>query len=278
MRKGNHGDGANLNNVDGTAGVTIAVSGTNYGNWFNGNYGDGLNILTKGAVTLTNVDANDNYSNGLVINNVGGTSAVIIKESGNGWRNWFTNNDQDGLHILSRGPVTVTFGNASDNGWTGVHIDASSGTGAVTLSGSIGRNAEVRSNGDDNDDNGITIHSQGNITLTRVEVRENYSTGAELINTAGTGMVTITDGYFENNYNGLIVESHGAVVWKNGSAVGNGNYGADIINSNLVTVGKPVTIANVSASNNHETGLWVGAKARSPSPTPKPATTRLTTM
>ncbi len=254
----NGDDGAILDNTAGTGGVTLAASGTNQGNYFDRNAGSGLVILTNGAVSLTNVDANENATFGLLINNTGGTAPVTIKESGN-WNNWYTANGLNGLTIVSRGPVTVSFRRANDNGGTGIFIDASGGTGAVSLAGTIGRNAEVRNNGTINGDNGITILSKGNITLARVEVRENFTNGAELENSTGSGMVTITDGFFDQNYNGLIVNSFGAVVWKNGSANENGNYGAYIKNDDVL-LGKPVTIANVYASNNHETGLWVESK------------------
>jgi hypothetical protein len=249
------------------AGVTAGVvlnAGTGMANYFESNGNSGLTILSNGAVTITNIASNYNLDgDGVDINNTGGVGAVTIKQipTLNFPGNIFNGNEVKGLHIQSRGAVTVAFYQSKDNLLdTNVDIIANGGTGAVSLTGTT----SYFENLSNESIYGLHILAKGNITVTNV-----YSSGhmlydaygAMLDNSTGTGSVTITNGYFNDNLTGLIVHTTGVVTWKIGSANDNFLKGADIDNvPGVLVAGKAVAITDVSTNGNGETGLEVNSK------------------
>jgi hypothetical protein len=264
----NKGYGVYLDNTtsSSTAGVKInAANGK--GNGFNDNEFDGLVIRTNGAVTLTNLYAVNNGKNGshdgygVDIINDGGTAAVTIKQVGTwsvpdnlAYGNVFSGNYDGGLSITTKGAVIVEFFQAQDNGFNGIYIDAGNGRGAVSLTGT----ANNWNNMAHNQNNGIRINAQGNITISKVHASNNGYNGAVLSNSTGTGNVTMTDAGFDSNtLSGLDINTKGTVSWMNGSVNDNNQYGANILNQGL---GKAVTINNLNASGNSDTGIFVDSK------------------
>ena len=198
---------------------------------------------------------------GLYIDNIGGTGAVTLKQVG-GWGvrdawaegNVFSNNSAGGLNILTKGAVTVAFFQARDNWNTGIQIDADGGTGAVSVTGTSNNWENMIKNRGD----GINISAKGNITISKIHASSNRYHGATLDNHTGTGNVTLTDTWFDNNtHYGLNINTLGTVTWTNGSADGNGLTGAYILDQGT---GKAVTIKNVYANHNGQTGLFVLSK------------------
>ena len=265
----NGGVGANLNNkIPRNRGVTInAASGK--GNEFQWNGSDGLRIETNGAVTLTNIYASNNLSGnkvdpvtggyGVYIDNFVNGASITIKQVGS-WcgdnfcteGNAFNGNRDGGLWIKTKGAVTVSFYQARDNWGTGIQIDADGGIGAVTVSGLPNWGENLSYNGG----SGMEISALGAITVSKVQAFRNSGWGARLANETGTGSVTLTDAFFDQNkMTGLQVLSAGAVSWKNGSANGNGIYGADL--ENTYGTAKAVSVKNVNTSGNNETGLFI---------------------
>ena len=209
----NSGYGAYLNNqvLGATGGVTInSVSGM--GNEFQWNTLDGLKILTNGAVNLTNIFASNNLQDnesgpdtggyGVYIDNFPGTAAVTIKQVGS-WcgtyfcteGNTFNSNRDGGLRIKTKGAVTVSFFQAGGNWETGILIDADGGAGAVTVSGLPNWGENLSYNGG----SGMEISALGPITVSKVQAFRNWSWGAKLANETGTGSVTLTDAFFDEN-------------------------------------------------------------------------------
>ncbi len=273
MAMDNNGIGVYLNNkvMGTTAGVTINPgSAMGYG-YFVYNADDGLVIRTNGAVTLANINATENGDYGVLIDNSSGTAGVTIKSTGTwgagfdyndiwSWGNSFSRSGYDGLSIISNGPVSVTVHQARENQDEGIRIIATGGPGVVTVTGTTSSFAQIQDNGTDINEDGIHIEANGLITLTNIEARGNYAAGAYLINTSGTGGVTLTQVYLDNNYAGLLAYTNGAVVWKTGSASNNYAYGAEIHNFSSILPYKPVTISTVYTSNNGETGLFIESK------------------
>ena len=272
----NEGYGAYFNNqvLGATGGVTInSVSGK--GNEFQWNLLDGLRILTNGAVTLTNIFASNNLNDngvdpvtggyGVYIDKTNGTAAVTFKQAGS-WcgnrycteGNAFNGNRDGGLWMKTNGVVTVAFYQARDNWGTGIYIDADGGSGAVTVSGTPNWGESLSYNGG----SGLYISSLGTITVSKLQAFRNSDWGARLANENGTGSVTLTDAFFDENINnrlpGLTVTSAGTITWKNGTANNNGDYGAFLDNS--YGVGKAVSVTNVTASWNIKTGLYILSK------------------
>ena len=108
--------GAKIDNRSGIGTVTVSNS-TFYGN----NSGDGLDIYSKGAITLNNVTAGK-------LGDPNGNGGAMLDNCGYGDP---TNNTQ-GCTILTAAPVTVTGGSFSYNGGTGLTI---SSTGTITVTG-----------------------------------------------------------------------------------------------------------------------------------------------
>jgi hypothetical protein len=264
----NKGYGVYLDNTisGSTAGVKINA-GNGKGNGFNGNELDGLVIRTNGAVTLTNLYAVNNGKNGshdgygVDIINDGGTAAVTIKQVGSwsvpdnlAYGNVFSGNYDGGLSITSKGAVIVEFFQAQDNGFNGIYIDASNGSGAVSLTGT----ANNWNNVAHNQNNGIQINAKGNITISKVHASNNGYNGAVLSNSNGTGNVTLTDAGFDSNtLSGVDISTKGTVRWMNGTVYDNNQYGANILDQGP---GKAVTLKNVMASENSGNGIFVDSK------------------
>ena len=258
------------NNQPGTqAGITINNTATNT---FSSNGDDGLDVLSNGAITLTNIIANSNgtlqdptYTNGygaFVENDQSAASPQIVSILGT---NQFNSNWLDGLYVGSYGTITLNGTTASSNGNTyfggdGAYLDncrfdtvnnvcATVTPEAVNVTGT-----NIFSN---NYDNGLVVFSLGAITVNSATADSNGSTGfpggdgAYLNNcnnlsanttacTTVTPMaVTITGtNTFNSNYaDGLNVTSLGVVTLNNITANLNG---AATLDPNNITLGYPV--------------------------------------
>ncbi len=252
----NQGYGVYIDNSkDGSsAGVTINA-GTGWVNEFARNWDDGLFISSRGAVSITNMDAYENGGSGVFIETFEGLGGVTIKDTRTSGGGQYRNNTEDGINIRSKGAVSIMFQQANWNGGYGIIVDTHQGTGAVSL---LGKYAEVQGNGHDLDVSGIRVYSQGNIILTGITSRWNNNYGASL-NNDGLGNITITRGYFDENESGLTAISKGTITWNNGSASGNTGNGAQLINQ-PADLAKAVTLTNIQASNNGATGIYIDSK------------------
>ncbi len=114
----NGGFGAEIMNVPPSpaAGVPVTVSDSSF-DW-NGFGYDGLNILSKGLITLLNVRANHNGGNGVYLDNktTNGTAGVTIN-AGTGNGNEFQGNRLSGLVIHTNGPAALTNLYSANNGY-----------------------------------------------------------------------------------------------------------------------------------------------------------------
>ena len=260
----NSGAGAKIDNHAGTGTVTVSSS-TFYGN----NSGDGLDIFSKGAITLNSVTAGelgdpnggsgadlDNCVYGDLLNHTQGctvlTSAPVTVTGSS-----FSYNGGTGLDISSTGIITGTGLTASNNGSFGAWLDncnswiyntangsqkcSTSVAHAVTLNGT--------NNFSYNDSDGLTVNSTGAITINNLTASYNttlngYGRGAAINNcnwidspnggvcTTASAPVTLTGtNTFDNNWaNGLQIDSTGAITISNLNANYNGATGAQLDN------------------------------------------------
>ncbi len=259
----NQGFGAVINNnVSGTTAGVILNTKNGWVSEFARNWGVGLNINSRGIVTLNNLDAYENgtrdefgdvdiQSSGVYVYNQDGVGSVTIKDTRVGGGT-FRNNTDMGIQIISKGTVSIVFRQVNNNGSTGIYVNNHMGTGAVTITGNY---SDASWNGYEFFGGGIQVVSQGNITLANVNANQNADFGADLMND-GAGNVSISNGYFDNNRVGLLVNSKGTIIWTNGSA--SGNYGSGAYFSNRQAgVAKTVTLTNVNATNNYGTGIFI---------------------
>lgn len=253
-------EGSGLRIVNGTSSTPKAVN--LFGeNDFSGNLDDGLNINSKGAVTLNKITANDN-SNGYgvyVANNFNNLVPQNVTLLGYGD---FSGNGSDGLVIHTFGNILLNSVYSNSNNGNGVYVDNAS---AATLAKPVTINgyASVYSNNGD----GLYVLSLGAITIANLDASfNNY--GATLDNSPSTthAPVTITGGAFTSNNSigyGMAVTSKGAITINVVDAwVGNNaTFGWNLDNHLPGSVGgvtlTPSAANNIDFSSNGTYGLWI---------------------
>jgi len=230
---GNGGAAASLkNDFSGvTAGVTIL--GTMGDNLINNNSGTGLQILTNGPLSITDLLASGNNGIGLRAS-VGG--AVTLKQVA------VEKTMGQGIDISGLNTITLTGVTATNNTGPGIALSNSTATlpKAITLT-NVNANANLNV--------GLTVNATGQLTLNNISALGNAGPGASLINTSGA--VNITNGFFDfNNAPGLGISTPGALTLKTVSASGNTGGGGLIISN-----GTNLNITEGSFDRNSGPGL-----------------------
>ncbi|MCD6319330.1 MAG: right-handed parallel beta-helix repeat-containing protein, partial [Candidatus Desulfofervidaceae bacterium] len=241
-----------------TALTSKKVSATNINSGENG--GDGLNILATGPVTVSGIDADNNGWDGLFISNIGFQGKVTVTTNSAHKNNWLHSN-ANGLFIESDGSVYMQNIDALSNGWDGIFVDNTSGTGYVTYKST--RKSNWLS---DNGWSGMWIGSNGtvSVTSTRYKIVANgngaglASSGIDINNSTAPLPRNVTLKNIVGGGNvqyGIKVLSKGNVSATSIAAMDNGIDGFMIDNrSGMGTVALKGT--NVF-ENNTEWGLWV---------------------
>ncbi len=194
----------------------------------------GLSIYAKGAITLNNVTANNNgyyngpgdYSiaDGAWLNNSQPISPATISIM----QGTFDTNYWVGLKIQTKGSVSLNAIDASGNAISaapnvnihGMEIDASYGSGSVTLTSTLGDSIF-----DNNDGSGVVITARGGISLSGKTAGASSSSlngtgtngyGISIDNTTGSGGVTVKNFSIDSNQmTGLRVLTNGAIILDN---------------------------------------------------------------
>jgi hypothetical protein len=228
-------------------GVNVTINGTNI---FSNNNGDGgLSVVVNGAVTLSNIIANDNVGGGVYVDNTGMVKPVTIKGI-----NTFNGNGADGLTIFSYGAITTNALTAMNNFGSGVYLDncewdtftacLNTKISPITLNG----NNNFISNGSD----GLYIESRGAITINNLTANYNGGIGAIVWNQYDNAVGGITfkgfSTYISNfTLSGLNAISTGAITLINVTANFNNTNG--IVVDNAYFTAKP---ANVTITGTNE--------------------------
>ncbi|CAG0962154.1 hypothetical protein ANAEL_00691 [Anaerolineales bacterium] len=258
--------GASIDNTAGNSSVGVAVTDS----VFNDNNSDGLYIRSDGAIALTNVTAGNangtgNGSDGADLDNTTGNSSVGVTVTGG----TFNDNNNDGLHIRSDGAITLTNvtaggGSNTGNGGNGADVNSASGTGAVTVTGSV-----FNQNGDD----GLLAVTSTNGSITISDTTFQASTGSgNLSNHNGAALnsrtVTLTNVTATNNdLNGISISNATTVNLNNVVATNNGttftifgfpiHFGSGVlVDGNGVAA--TVNVTGGTFSNNQRYGLEIG--------------------
>jgi hypothetical protein len=260
---GNTGKGAHLNNtINSGTGKVIITAGQ-----FNTNGGTfGLEVISKGTITLNSVTASSNTAGGgASLQNVLAGSAMAITLTG---KNSFSSNFGSGLLVDSRGAISAYSLNASGNGTVGIDSGAilnnayGGATSGVTLT--------VFGNFNGNYFNGLVVQSHGAIKLNTVTAHSNLNgEGAHLdnciwngSNCEGLGGVALTSfNEFDNNkVTGLFISSTGLISLNELNANGTTNgKGAEINNAySGFSSGVMLTGAN-NFNSNYDTGLDINS-------------------
>jgi hypothetical protein len=225
----NTNDGIYLDNSAAPAAKTVTLTGSNN---FSFNGGDGLLIFSRGAITLSNLNAMHNDGVGAYLDNCdlqpngfrcynSISSGVTLKGSAN-----LSSNGEEGLIVYSSGAITAANLTAESNG----RLIVSDGAvlynyGApvyktITLTGVNSFNY--------NSGAGLDVNAWGGITLNNVTANFNDGTGVDLYNLTIIGQVVTllgTNTFDGNGDNGLWVRSSGVVTLNNITANLNGFNG-----------------------------------------------------
>jgi hypothetical protein len=254
------GGGALLDNhtASSPAPVNVTVSGGNLDSEFKNNDGYGIEILSKGPISLTGVVA-ENNGHGGYINNWWDSAVGGITISG--WGAGFSNNQDYGLEMYSKGAISFTHLYAWGNGGYGAYIE---NLGSVTISGAT----SFGNNGWDFGGNGLEIKSHGAITINTLYAENNNWEGAVLDN-GGSGAllpqnVTLTGiNTFNNNYDGsgLTIYSYGQISIANLKAYNNSRFGAAL--NNYMDGSGPAKPILLSGNNTFDWNGWTGLEANS---------------
>ena len=243
------------------------------------NGGDGLIILTNGAITLTQIDSSGNGGSGAFLFNTGASTAKTMTLT----NTTFNGNGDTGLVAINKGPVLIYSLWASDNninaGSSGAYINNTGGTVYVT-STSRGMSKFIN-----NDSYGLEIISTHAVTVRNLIADENGSDGANItsnsnVGVSGTFAGTATS-FSNNGGSGLFVIAKGNIsvssfVQANGNLGGaglflynQGSTSAKYINVNnvetngnttdhgiVIYANGPMTLFNIESSGNGGSGLY----------------------
>jgi len=251
-----YGYGARIENNLAATPKNVTLLGANN---FSGNNDIGLYILTKGAVILNKIIANDNGDTGAFIdNNANNLAPQNVTLNGYGE---FNGNVGRGLEVQTFGVVLLNSVYADSNNSDGVFLDNFTGATmakGVTIKGYVNT---VNNSGD-----GLYIHSLGAIAIAYLDSYYNGN-GATLDNNDGAtpAPVTITGNAAtsENAGYGMTITSKGAITINVFDAwIGvNGGYGWFLQNNFTGAVGgvtlTPAAGQNFDFVGNGDYGLLV---------------------
>lgn len=247
---GNGSSGVSFYNNTAAAAQPVTMTGPLIAKY---NVANGLNIQSKGVVTLANVDASGNGgTHGASIANYYDTAVNIALTGVNKFDN---NTAGSGLLVLSKGAVSLSNVSANNNGAYGIYLENDYGTGSITLSGSVSAS--------NNTSRGVYLQTKGAVTITSLTANDNDEYGlqcncnANLMPFSLLGVNQISG----NDFAGLSITTQGAVTINSLTASNNGASGSGdgaYINNSISSLPQPVTLTGVNVFNNNKnSGLYV---------------------
>ena len=273
-----YGYGVYVDNSTSTSTLPQGVT-LNGNDTFRNNYLSGLEVYSKGAITLNNIEADNNggynitgdgdlYGYGVYIDNCGynGTICTIIAAPKtvtlNGYNN-YNNNYSGGLYVYSNGAITANAVNSNNNvsgsGASFTNNANASAPQSVTLNALNGT-----SNFYGNGGTGLFVQSFGLVTLNSVNANTNSvdgihvdnATGALASQLKGVTILGYADVYNNPGY-GLNITSLGPISINTIDAENQNGVGV-IIDNSLGNPGTGVTFTgNIVTSNNIGEGMDV---------------------
>jgi hypothetical protein len=219
---------------------------------FNANRYSGLSIHSAGIVTLSNVCAQGNLEEGLIVDNSYGFDDVLLKGT-----NIFLCNGGEGLAVYSKGNVAarhlVAYKNGHDNMKDGVYIDNSAAP--LVKDVTITERGEFEGNGY----RGLAIYTHGAIVTNNLTATSNRGSGIHLTTVMGrTILPAITlrgvNSFTGNGSHGLDLYSYsdGRVTLHGVNADANATFGISVHSDGNVTLTGSGTYKN-------NVGLYVRA-------------------
>ena len=196
-----------------SATLPVSVTGRSSDGLLESNGRDGLNVLAGGSVTLKYLYATGNRDTtenpyGIYVDNTSGLGNVVLNNIE------ASNNDADGLRVLSRGTITLNYVDASVNDFRGATLFNFS---APTARSITINNSEFSVNARVGTHTGLFIDSRGLVTLNNVVALLNNLDGVYISNLMAPSPlgVNVTGGEVRSNGTGLRIYSLGAISVKN---------------------------------------------------------------
>ncbi len=225
------------------------------------NFLDGLNVDAGGSISLTSVEARQNSIHGafLVNDHPGSTGGVTVNTS-----IFYSNygaSPNAGLVVRTNGAVLFNQVDASNNSGFGAYVTV---TDPSTASVTINKSVFTSNDGDD----GLFVQNRGNITLNGVTASDNSAVsanGISLDNHLGTGTVSVlatlgANTFFYNRLHGLAILSSNAVVIINVTANENRDGTGIGVNTTTAAAGLgTVTITGVVVKLNEIAGIAINS-------------------
>ncbi len=248
-------DGAYLNNTTGTGNISITDS-----NFIDNSNGNGITILTNGKVTWTGGSVENNGGMGASIDNHTSTTPMAVAIS----KVSFNYNDGDNLHVVANGQITlnkiISLETVTGSGGYGAYLDNAAYAGGVSVLSSYGANTF-----DQNDTNGLYVHTKGTVTLSKVSAAMNLGYGIRVDNdeSGSTSSISYSSGTIsQNGRDGVYMISAGNLTLSSIVAYDNGfgaSTGIGIDLDNRTGTGY-VTITKTKANQNDGYGLYVQSR------------------
>jgi hypothetical protein len=238
-----------------TSSVAGAIALTNLS--VSSNQKANINITSSGAITASNITANYSSSDngGYFDNRYAKSPQNISISSGD-----FGGSHLNGLVVNTKGSVTLNDIQSNGNGnQDGINVDATAGTGSVTVLNTLGQNSA-----NSNPRYGLVIFAKGNISVNGIYADSDHSMGIDLVNTYGTGSVTLNNAELDNDGTAttdyaLTIQSNGAISVLNSTTTY--SYGNGVWLSNQAAASaQPVTVTNCNISDNKKDGLIILSK------------------
>ena len=246
----NHGLGIYLVNDSSSSGAGVTITNVNIAD----SYVDGLDVYSKGAITLTSGVFDQNgfdsgSGRGANLGNFSGTNKTVSVSKSS-----FTSNYGNGLLIMASGNITLNGVTSRDNhvvaGSDGVYLN-NSGTAGSTVSvlNSLGANVFSQ-----NDLDGLRIIGGGGaVKITGITANQNAN--ARGVSITGAGTISVTNAALQgNSTQGLLGIGTGNITLMNVNSSGNYGMGAQLDNSSGTGT---VTISKSTFSSNSSEGLSV---------------------
>ncbi|BBB49470.1 hypothetical protein Pelsub_P2701 [Pelolinea submarina] len=230
------------------AGKNVTFSGSEP-SYLNHNSLTGLFVQTPANISLLNVEARSNGTEGAVLDNqsmINGIGNINVSGASESSRCVFNANGWEGLKILTNGTVNMNYLGATNNGSDGIKVQSQK---TVT-----GRNFDLNGNFR----SGLKITSIGMITLSNVSAGGN-DYGLNLNTYSGTGNITLTgDNYFiDNESAGLYAyTSTGAIALSGITAEGTTFNGVEA----RTTLGT-ITLSNADIRDSGYSGAYLTSDA-----------------
>jgi hypothetical protein len=157
------------------------INRTTNNNWntFDDNNYSGIEVESKGSITVTNLTASDNGDTGAYLSNAGGSGGITISVLGSGVTGSFNSNTGFGLSATSKGTITVTNITANSNLSGGARLNNCIleegnclGNGSVFV-----RSSKATNEFNANKYYGLYIASSGLVSLNDIEADSNGYSG-----------------------------------------------------------------------------------------------------